>query len=66
MPRDPDVTVMHLVEASGGGEVMYGKERVIHWLMRAQRDAGDVDARLAVLARSDRTRRRLPRRRLER
>ncbi|HET9342618.1 MAG TPA: glycosyltransferase family 4 protein [Candidatus Eremiobacteraceae bacterium] len=50
MARDPDVTVMHLVEASGGGEVMYGKERVIHWLMRAQRDAGDVDARLAVLA----------------
>ncbi len=50
MPRDPDVTVMHLVEASGGGEVMYGKERVIHWLMRAQRDAGDVDVRLAVLA----------------
>jgi len=50
MARDPDVTVMHLVEASGGGEVMYGKERVIHWLMRAQRDAGDVEARLAVLA----------------
>lgn len=50
MARDPDITVMHLVEASGGGEVMFGKERVIHWLMRAQRDAGDVDARLAVLA----------------
>ena len=52
MARDPDaaVTVMHLVEASGGGEVMFGKERVIHWLMRAQRDAGDVVARLAVLA----------------
>lgn len=50
MARDPDVTVMHLVEASGGGEVMFGKERVIHWLMRAQRDAGDVATRLAVLA----------------
>lgn len=52
MARDPNatVTVMHLVEAAGGGEVMYGKERVIHWLMRAQRAAGDVETRLAVLA----------------
>jgi glycosyltransferase involved in cell wall biosynthesis len=48
--RDGAVNVMHLVEASGGGEVMYGKERVIHWLMRAQRDAGDVKTRLAVFA----------------
>ncbi len=47
--RDAAVSVMHLVEASGG-EVMYGKERVIHWLMRAQRDAGDVKTRLAVFA----------------
>ena len=49
MARDPDVTVMHLVEAAGGGG-MYGKERVIHWLMRAQRDAGDIGATLAVFA----------------
>jgi len=41
---------MHLVEASGGGDVMFGKERVIHWLMRAQRDGGDVRPRLAVFA----------------
>ena len=47
---DGTISVMHLVEASGGGSVMYGKERVIHWLMRAQREAGDVTARLAVLA----------------
>lgn len=52
MARDADATVkvMHLVEAAGGGEVMFGKERVIHQLMRAQRDAGDVETRLAVLA----------------
>jgi glycosyltransferase involved in cell wall biosynthesis len=48
--REDAVSVMHLVEASGGGDVMYGKERVIHWLMRAQRDAGDVATRLAVFA----------------
>lgn len=50
LQRDGAVRVMHLVEASGGGEVMYGKERVIHWLMRAQREAGDVKTRLAVFA----------------
>ena len=44
------ISVMHLVEASGGGNVMYGKERVIHWLMRAQRSAGDIATRLAVFA----------------
>jgi glycosyltransferase involved in cell wall biosynthesis len=48
--NDARISVMHLVEASGGGDVMYGKERVIHWLMRAQRGAGDVATRLAVFA----------------
>jgi glycosyltransferase involved in cell wall biosynthesis len=47
--RDGVVSVMHLVEASGGA-MMYGKERVIHWLMRAQREGGDVKPRLAVFA----------------
>ena len=51
MALNPRVSsVMHLVESSGGGEVMYGKERVIHWLMRAQRARGAVKPRLAVLS----------------
>src|SRR5580658_6505121 len=43
-------SVMHLVESSGGGTVMYGKERVIHSLMRAQRERGAIAPRLAVLS----------------
>lgn len=48
--RDVALSVMHLVEASGGGGAMFGKERVIHWLMREQRGTGDVTTRLAVFA----------------
>jgi len=43
-------SVMHLVESAGGGTVMYGKERVILWLMRAQRERGAITPRLAVLS----------------
>lgn len=35
--------VIHLVEAMGGSAHLWGKERVIHWLMREQRASGTVD-----------------------
>jgi len=38
--------VLHLVEAMGGTSHLWGKERVIHWLMRAQRAGGELDTEL--------------------
>ena len=38
--------VLHLVEAMGGTSHLWGKERVIHWLMGAQRASGQLDAEL--------------------
>ncbi len=51
--REPQIAVMHLVESSGGGAGMFGKERAIFALMRAQRAAGDIAPRLAVFAPCD-------------
>ncbi|MBC5824888.1 MAG: glycosyltransferase [Candidatus Eremiobacteraeota bacterium] len=41
---------MHLVEASGGNEYMFGKEKVIHWLMREQHDSGKIRPMLATFS----------------
>ena len=49
----PRIVVMHLVEASGGGEGIFGKERAILALMRAQRAAGDMLPRLATFSPGD-------------
>ncbi len=44
------LTVVHLVEASGGNDFMFGKEKVIHWLMQRQRDSGLVKPMLATFS----------------
>jgi glycosyltransferase involved in cell wall biosynthesis len=44
------MTVVHLVEASGGDRFMFGKEKVIHWLMREQRSGGIIDPRLVTFS----------------
>ena len=38
--------VLHLVEAMGGSKHLWGKERVIHWLMGAQRASGEIEPEL--------------------
>jgi glycosyltransferase involved in cell wall biosynthesis len=43
------LNVVHLVDAAGGSDQLWGKERVVHWLMEAQRSAGNVLPRLATL-----------------
>ncbi len=42
------LTLCHLVEAMGNSDTLWGKERVIHELMRAQRESGAVMPELAV------------------
>lgn len=44
------IPVLHLVDAAGGAEHLWGKERAVLWLMRAQRASGEVDPRLATFA----------------
>jgi glycosyltransferase involved in cell wall biosynthesis len=50
VPTPSPIRVIHLTESSGGIEFMFGKERVIHWLMRAQAESGLVSPALAVFS----------------
>jgi len=43
------VEVVHLVDAAGGSDQLWGKERVVHWLMQAQSASGDVVPHLRTL-----------------
>ena len=43
------VEVIHLVDAAGGADQLWGKERVVAWLMEAQAASGDVLPRLRTL-----------------
>lgn len=36
------LTVIHLLDAAGGEEQLWGKERVVLWLAQAQRESGNV------------------------
>jgi hypothetical protein len=40
--------VLHLVDAIGQSEQVWGKERVVAWLMREQRASGAIDPRLVT------------------
>jgi glycosyltransferase involved in cell wall biosynthesis len=42
--------IIHLVEAMGGTAHLWGKERVIHWLMRAQREHGGLTTELIAFS----------------
>ena len=54
-PRSGDssvqpIQVAHLVDAMGGTDRLWGKERMVLWLMQAQRAIGNVDAHLITFA----------------
>lgn len=44
-PTNAPIPVVHFVD---GGEGMYGKQKVVHWIMQAQRDSGKVVPELAT------------------
>jgi glycosyltransferase involved in cell wall biosynthesis len=52
--RSP-LRVIHFVDAQQGSERLYGKQKVVHWVMRAQRESGLVDPELAMFTASGMT-----------
>ncbi|MBX9656259.1 hypothetical protein K2Y11_21795, partial [bacterium] len=43
------IEVVHLVDAAGGSDQLWGKERVVAWLMQAQSASGEIRPYLRTL-----------------